>query len=212
MIRKLMPIQQTLANFQACIADCGDLIASAHNQTAQGAFTFSAKNREQITMAAFLNLFIGWEEFLEASFNDFLMGEATLSGRLPVRYVSPPTREHSAAMIVHVGKYFEFSNHESVKKAASLFFKDGNPYHTTISMITQELSEIKIIRNSCAHTSKTTRSNFENLALRLLGNQVPNLTPYILLTAQHPRSTPRTTVYEYYKNTLLASAHLIATG
>ena len=93
-----MAISQSLADFQASLAQCDTLIANAHKVDAAGANLFPPTDREQITVAAFLNLFIAWEEFIEASVTDFMMGDAALGGTNPVRYVLPTTREHSNRM------------------------------------------------------------------------------------------------------------------
>lgn len=207
-----MPIGQSLANFQTSLAQCDNLIANAHTTNAGGAHHFTPRDREQITVAAFLNMFIAWEEFIEAAICDYMMGEATVGGNQPVRYVSPPDRDHSGKMVIHTNRYFDYANHESVKKLAKLFFATGYPFETPINSLTQELSDLKIMRNACAHMSSTTKIALEGLALRIFGNPQPGISVYQMLTALDPRTNPRVTVYAAYRDKLLVAAGLVAQG
>lgn len=207
-----MPIAQSLANFQAQVAQCDSLIASAHTVQVGGALHFALLDRQQITVAAFLNMFIAWEEFMEASIGDFMMGEPTLSGTAPVRYVAPPSRDHSGKMVIHMHRYFDFAHHENVKKLAKLFFDAGYPFDIPINSLTQELSDLKIMRNACAHMSSTTKAALEGLGLRIFGSPQAGITVYQMLTANDPRTNPQVTVYASYRDKLLVAAELVSMG
>jgi hypothetical protein len=207
-----MPIVQSLADFQARVAQCDNLIANAHAGLPGGLFHFTPRDREQITEAAFLNMFIAWEEFIEASIGDFMMGELTIAGNQPVRFVIPPSRDHSGKMVVHMNRYFDYANHENVKKLAKLYFDTGYPFDTPINSMTQELSDLKIMRNACAHMSSTTKAALEGLGLRIFGSPQSNISVYQMLTANDPRTNPVVTVYASYRDKLLVAAELIAQG
>ncbi|WP_146214424.1 hypothetical protein [Rhizobium sp. 11515TR] len=207
-----MAIANSLQEFQADVAQCDSLIANAHRADAVGVLLFTQRDREQITEAAFLNLFIAWEGFVEAAFSDFMMGDATVSGAQPAKYVSPPTREHSSKMVIHTNKYFDFSNHEAVKRLAKLYFDNGYPIDGPVSSIIAELGELKSIRNACAHISTTTTAALEGLANRILGQPQPGISVYRLLTMVDPRLQNNLTVYAGYRDKLLAAAALIAQG
>lgn len=207
-----MPIGQSLLAFQASVAQCDSLITNAHTVAAGGVFHFTLRDREQITVAAFLNMFIAWEEFIEASIGDFMMGEGTIGGNQPVRYIIPPTRDHSGKMVIHMNRYFDYANHENVKKLARLYFETGYPFDTPINSLTQELSDLRIMRNACAHMSSTTRVALEGLGLRIFGAPQAGITVYQMLTAEDPRTNPRVTVYAGYRDKLLVAAELIAQG
>jgi hypothetical protein len=206
-------IGQSLADFQASLVQCDSLIANAHRVDAAGANVFTPRDREQITVAAFLNLFIAWEEFIEASITDFMMGDTTANGVNPVRYVAPTSREHSTEMVVHTLRYFDYANHDNVRKLAKLYFSDGYPFETPLSSINDELAALKTIRNACAHLSSTTRTALEGLATRILGQPQPGISVYRLLTTIDPRVQGNaTTVYAAYRDKLLTAATLIAQG
>ena len=207
-----MPIAHSLSDFQARVAQCDSLIATAHTTQAGGILHFTPRDREQITEAAFLNMFIAWEEFIEASIADFMMGELTIAGRQPGRFVTPQSRDHSERMVVHMNRYFDYANHENVKKLAKLYFDTGYPFDTPINSLTQELSDLKIMRNGCAHMSSTTKAALEGLALRIFGSPQAGITVYQMLTANDPRTNPIVTVYASYRDKLLVAAVLIAQG
>lgn len=207
-----MPITQSLTAFQARVTQCDSLVESAHAVLADGQFHFTILDRAQITEAAFLNMFIAWEEFVENSIGDFMMGEATVSGHMPVRYVNPPSRDHSGKMVLHMGRYFDYANHEHVKKLARLYFDTGYPFDTPINSLTQELSDLKIMRNACAHMSSTTKAALEGLGLRVFGSPQAGVTVYQMLTANDPRTNPNVTVYASYRDKLLVAAELISQG
>lgn len=207
-----MPIAHSLVAFQSNVAQCDSLIANAHTVAAGGALHFTPRDREQITVAAFLNMFIAWEEFIEASIGDFMMGEATIGGSQPVRFVSPPTRDHSGKMVIHMNRYFDYANHDNVKKLARLYFETGYPFDTPINSLTQELSDLKIMRNACAHMSSTTKVALEGLGLRIFGSPQAGITVYQMLTANDPRTNPTVTVYASYRDKLLLAAELVAQG
>lgn len=207
-----MPIGQSLANFQANLAQCDSLIANAHTTNATGHQHFTVRDREQITVAAFLNMFIAWEEFIEAAVSDYMMGDATMSGNFPMRYVTPPSREHSTKMVIHTGRYFDYANQENVKKLVKLFFDTGYPFETAINSMTQELSDLKTMRNACAHMSSTTKTTLESLAVKIFGNPQPGISVYQMLTATDPRTNPKVTVYAAYRDKLLLGAGIIAQG
>ena len=101
-----MPLTPVLAEFNACIVQCENLIASAHRTDASGVALFTALDREQITISAFLNMVIGWEKFLEASLAVLMTGGTTLGGAAPVRYVSPPTEDAARDLIIGVMRIF----------------------------------------------------------------------------------------------------------
>jgi hypothetical protein len=207
-----MPIAQSLATFQAEVAQCDSLIISAHQTDAVGNVLFSQRDREQITVAAFLNLFIAWEGFVEAAMTDFMMGDATTNGNQPVRLVTPTTREHAVKMVIHIGRYFDYANHDNVRKIANLYFDTGYPFEVPIKSIIAELSELKTMRNACAHISSSTQTALEALATRIMGQPQPNITIYQLLTMLKPHGQGNITIFASYRDVLLIAANLIAVG
>lgn len=206
-----MPLANILAEFKASVAQCDGLIASAHRNDAAGAPLFPVGEQQQITIAAFLNMFIAWETFLEASLAEFMLGNPTLKGTNPLRYVTPPTVELAKAIVIHVRDYFDYGNHGYVKKIVDAYFRDGYPFQPHLDGLIGDLSDLRTMRNSAAHISSTTQAALEGLALRVLKAPSLGITLYTLLMKNDP-DIAGNTIYVSYRDKLLLAAELIAQG
>ncbi len=207
-----MPIAGAVATLEAKAAQCDALIASAHRVDAGGVSMFPAADRNMITVAAFLNLFVAWEEFLETAMSQFMFGTPTLSGNAPVRYAAPPDIEAAKRMLIGTNKYFDFANHELVRKMAALYFQNGYPFEPHLSAIATDLADLRTMRNASAHLSSTTQRALESLAQRIFGVPRPGISLYAMLTAVDPRATAGATVFADARDKLLTTAQLIAHG
>jgi hypothetical protein len=207
-----VPLILVLAEFKVCISQCESLIVSAHRTDANGSSLFALLDQQQITIAAFLNLFIAWEKFLETSLTNLMIGEATLSGTPPVRYVSPQTLDAAREMVIGVMRYFDYANHDNMRKMVKLYFERGYPYEPHLSAILSDLADLRTMRNASAHITSTTQTPLESLAMRISGRPMPGIDLYQLLTMIDPQSATGGTVFETYKNKLIVTAELIAQG
>lgn len=208
-----MAVDQILVDFKGSVTQCDSLIANAHQTNgAGGSFLFSAVDRQQITVAAFLNLFIAWEAFLESLLSEFMTGSLTTNGNAPVRYVSPPHPQAAREFVVGVRPYFDYGNHDNVRKVIRMFFQNGYPFEPHLSGIFSELSDLRTMRNASAHISSTTQTALESLALRIFGQPQAGIGLYQLLTMIDPRSAANETVFLAYKNKLVVTAELISSG
>lgn len=207
-----MPIAGAVAAFTAKAAQCDSLIASAHRLDPAGAFIFPPAERELITVAGFLNLFVAWEEFLETTISQFMIGTPTLSGAAPVRYATPPSVVSAKRMLVGTNRFFDYASHEPVRKMVALYFQNGYPFEPHLSAIVTDLGDMKTMRNASAHFSSTTQVPLEALAQRIFGAPRPGITLYAMLTAVDPRSAAGATVFAEARDKLLTTAQLIAQG
>ena len=207
-----MPIARILTEFQASVGQCESLIANAHKTYAGGEAIFPDIDRDQITRAGFLNLFIAWEFFLESSLAELMIGAATNSGNFPVRYVSPPSAEAARALLKGTRSYFDYGNHQNMILIVKLLFEEGYPYEPHLSAIYSDLDDIRTMRNSSAHISSTTQAALDALALRIFGGPQVSINLYQLLTSIDPRSAGGETVFVTYKNKLTVTAELISEG
>lgn len=207
-----MPLVDTLNAFKAEITQCDDLIVHVHGLDGAGNPILPPLDRKQVTVAAFLNIFIAWETFLESAFAAYMTGEPTMTGRMPVCYVSPPNTDVAKAMVIGTQRYFDYGNHENVKKMARMFFQNGDPFEPHISALIGDLADLRTMRNSSAHITSTTQTALESLALRLFGAPRPGIDLYQLLTSNDPRSLGGVTILAAYRDKLLAGATLIAQG
>lgn len=206
-----MPLAQILADFQADAAQCDNLIANAHQNNLGGASLLPKIDQQQITVAAYLNLFVAWESFLEFTIAELMTGATTINGTLPVRYAIPPTKALARNMLIGTNRYFDYANHEFVLKIVNLYFQGGYPFENHLSSAVPDLADMRIMRNSSAHISSTTQVGLQALALRLIGPPPANIKLYDLLMANVP-GKPGQTVYTIYRDKLLALATVIATG
>lgn len=206
-----MPIAQALADFKAGVLRCDNLIANAHKLDANGSPFMPEIDRQQVTVAAFLNFFIAWESFLETTLAELLRGSPTMNGAAPVKYASPPDTDSAKKMVIGTILYFDYGNQEKFRKIAEIYFRNGEPFQPHLNAIFTDLQELRTMRNSSAHISSSTQTALEGLSLRLLARPSPGITLYQLLTAQNPQSAGQT-VFETYKAKLIVTAELIAQG
>jgi hypothetical protein len=201
-----------LNKFKSDVAQCDSLIANAHRTGADGNPLFPAIDREQITVAAFLNMFKAWEAYLESSVAELMIGTPTMSGTAPTKYISPLCLNTARKLVIGVMKFFDYGNHDLFKKLTLMYFENGYPFEPHISAIFSDLGDLRTMRNASAHIASTTQTALESLAVRLFSQPKPNITSYQLLTANDPQSSSGSTIFSSYKDKLLVTAELIATG
>ncbi|MBK6868402.1 MAG: hypothetical protein IPG98_10930 [Burkholderiales bacterium] len=199
-----MSLTISLATFKQSLTQSEQIAALAHG----AATTFPAFAIEKITVGSFLEAYKAWEEFLESSLALYMMGEACLDGSLPARFSTPPTSDHAKNMLRGPSRFFDYANPDFVRSAAALHFDTGAPFEPHLRAITQDLHDLRTIRNASAHITSTTQAALDALAQRILTTPPPNVSVYALLTANHP-SLPPNTVYSYYIATLKTTAELI---
>jgi hypothetical protein len=209
-----VPLAVVLQTFQDAVTQCDSLVKNAHGlHPTTNQPLLPQIDREQITVGAFLNMFIAWETFLESAFAEYMTGQPTINGAPPiVKYVSPLTTADASAMLIAGQRFFDYSNHDRVRAVAQLFFQNGYPFEPGIAGAFTDLSDMKTMRNASAHISTSTQRSLESLAQRIFTTPQPSIKLYDLLTTVHPVSTMGETVFLIYKQRLEAAAALIATG
>jgi hypothetical protein len=207
-----LPLAPILADFNSEVGQCDSLIANAHKNDVGGAPILPSLDRQQITVAAFLNLYVAWETFLERSLVELMIGAPTLSGRVPVKYVFPAGPNAARAFVIGINRYFDYGNQDYFKKIVAMYFENGYPYEPHLSSITSELSDLRTMRHASAHITSTTQTALEGLAQRIFTAPQPGITLYNLLTRNDPRSLTAETVFFTAKTTLVVAAQLIANG
>lgn len=206
-----MTLQVTLADFQIASNQCAALVADAHQTDHTGIPRFPVPSQKQITTAAFLNLFIAWESFLEDAILKLMTGLPTISGQAPLRYVNPLTTDSARDIMVGTTRFFDFGNIDHVKKIVVLYFHNGAPFEPYLSAASPDITDIRTVRNASAHITTSTQRQLETLAQRLLSTPKPGIDVYQLLIASDPKA-PGSTIFATYQNKLLTVAHLIANG
>lgn len=207
-----MTLLQILDRFAAASRQCNALISNAHQMDVNGEHLLPQLDREQISSAALLNLFLSWEAFLESSFVSLMLGYPTISGTSPTRFVCPQDEEHAKRLLVGWNRYFDFGNLDIVRKIAPIYFRCGYPFEPHLGSVYSELQDMRTMRNASAHLTSTTQAALESLALRVFGEPRPGIVLYELLTSIDPRSETGGTIFSEYKIKLEAAADLIAQG
>jgi hypothetical protein len=141
-----------------------------------------------------------------------MSGEATLSGALPTKYVAPPNPSAARAMVIGINRYFDYANHDYVRRVATMYFQSGYPFEPHLSSISTDLADLRTLRNASAHLSSTTQAALEALAQRIFATPRPGIDLYTVLTAIDPRSQNGNTVLAEAREKLLTAAELITLG
>ena len=207
-----MSLSNDLAGFQTSVRQCENLIANAHKTDTAGNAFLPDVDRQQITVAGFMNMFIAWETFLESSLVALMTGASTIGGNTPTRYVLPPTLEAARNLVIGINRYFDYANHQNLIKMVNQYFMDGYPYEPHLSAIHSDLDDLRTMRNASAHISSTTQAALGALFLRIFGAPSGRIKLYNLLTSIDPRSPNGATVFVTYKIKLLVTAELISKG
>ena len=207
-----MPVSAALAAFEADVIQCERLIANAHGVDVAGVPILPEIDRRQITVAAFLNFFIAWERFLEEMVGVLLVGNPTRNGIHPVKYASPPDMVRAKALLVGPNRYFDYGNQEIFRKVVRLYFDGGAPFEPHLTGVTQDLADMRTIRNSCAHITSTTQTALDALAGRLLGSPQLNIEVYDLIVSLDPRGPAGQSIFSMYKDKLVVAAQLMSDG
>jgi hypothetical protein len=207
-----LPVATAVLAFQSAVAQCDSLIANAHKTDGTGVSVLPELDRRQITVAAFLNMFIAWETFLEATASALLSGAPTTNGTHPAKLASPASIDDARRMFIGVNRYFDYGNHQHFCKMIEIYFVQGRPFQPHLNAIQSALDDLRTMRNACAHVTSTTQSGLESLAIRLLARPSPGIAVYDLLTATDPKTTGTGTIFQTNRDLLLATAALISIG
>lgn len=207
-----MSLIQTLSEFQSNATQCENLIANAHQTDPSGTPLLPLLDQQQITVAAFLNLFVAWETFLEDSLTKLMIGLSTISGQTPTRFVIPPDTQSAKLIVIGTQRYFDYANLDNMRKIVNLYFKNGYPFEPHLSSVQSDISDLRTMRNAAAHITSTTQTALESLAQRILRTPQPGIILYTLLTSIPPGSPSGNTVFAESKGKLDTIATLIAQG
>ena len=118
---------------------------------------------------SFLKVMTSWEELLERTFIEYLVGAKTLGKYKPMPRVGTADSKNTAYRLLSrdinftIGKnYLNLSNPKWVSKAADLFFTD-HPYEILLSR-SDLIIRASHIRNHIAHTSTKSKADFTKAA------------------------------------------------
>ena len=154
------------------------LISDVHVLDGSGQYLRPLAERELITDACFLRIFVALEEFLEATFAYYLTGGTSTAAWSPVTYAIPPTLEHAHRMFIGMRPFMDWSTPDNVRQLAHLYFENGEPFATPLASAAQYLKNMKTVRNATAHVSRTTQAALDAVHSQWTGTPTVGTTVY----------------------------------
>lgn len=124
---------------------------------------------------AFLSVLAGWEEFVEVSFIRYLAGSKTRNGYAPkLRIGGCESLGHAYEILSGqlnfdpTRRYMNWTSFQSVIEKAGLFFENAEPFSRVTSQEISKINDANKVRNRVAHGSQKSKTDFRNVALRML--------------------------------------------
>jgi hypothetical protein len=164
---------------------------------------------------AFAILFTAWEQFLENAFERYVVDAplASFRSRHRVLVVDVDTTHD---LIRGARKYVDWADPGSVRERAKVFFKNGEPFESVLSAVSDDLTKMRMIRNRCVHFSQHAADQYQKMIRKVFGSgkHLPpgrlllNAPPKGLSSASHAQTYG--TVFQLYKEILsTASSQII---
>lgn len=130
----------------------------------------------RIVALAFMNLVVGWEDFVEACFVRYLAGSDSPNGWTPkLRLSACSSLDHAYALTAGTAnfdrtkQFLNWSSWPEVESRAEVFFVGGKPFTRLSTGQKQRLKDSQIIRNRVAHSSTKCREDFKRVAKQFRG-------------------------------------------
>jgi len=171
------------------IADASKLVQAVHALDGAGQYSKSLYEREVVTSACFLNIFIALEEFFEQSFGHYAMGKMSTAKWRPSKYARPPSQTHAQAMFIGFQRFMDWSTPDRVVALAKLYFANGEPFVVPVNSALSHLQMMKTVRNATAHMSLTTQASLDAVYSRWSGMPLVGSTPYGMLMSVKPSTS-----------------------
>lgn len=182
------------------IAAVQTLVSTVHSVDPKLRYERGLAERELVTTACFLKMFIALEEFFEASFAHYATGRMSTERWRPSKYARPPSLDHAHAMLTGTQRWVDWSTPEKIIKLADLFFVAGEPFQVPVKSSYEHLMSMKTVRNSTAHNSRTTQAALDGLHTRWTAVPAQGVTTYKMLLATN--ATTADTFYQASESTV----------
>lgn len=143
--------------------------------------------RDMVVKQAFLSVFTEWEHFLENATVAYALGEVSIAGFAPTKYVSPLDEDHANQLIKGTSTYPDWTKMELVIKIEKAFFENGEPFVSAIQGFQSKYNEIKKVRNVIVHNSVKSRDEFNSLVRTALRAASVGISPVEFLLSQKNR-------------------------
>lgn len=140
--------------------------------------------RDLVVKQAFVSVFTEWEHFLENATIAYALGEQSIAGGTPTKYVSPLDQDHANQLIKGASAYPDWSKMEVVLNLERAFFEDGEPFTSAIQGFKSKYNEMKKVRNVIVHNSLKSRDEFDTLVRNALRAAAVGITPVDFLLSK----------------------------
>jgi hypothetical protein len=134
---------------------------------------------KKIFSLAFLDVLVGWEDFIAACFIRYLAGAKAPSGYCPtLRTGECESIKHAYEVLSGIEgfdpskKFLRWSSWNEILQKAKIYFEYGEPFSSVTDQERQRLNDAFIIRNRVVHSSEKCRHDFKRIARQHLG--IPN--------------------------------------
>ncbi len=198
--------------FHMVCTGCLDLlrasIALNEQKVQAGDYIYTDRMHFAFIDGLFVNLFTGWEHFIEDTFVSYSMGAVSANGIPTTRYIIPKDENHAYAILSGDKDYPDWTDHKKIVRLGSNSF-DPSPYRV-LPEFGQQLLNIKKIRNAISHASKDSQSKFDTLMRDEFGFLPVGITPSkFLLGIKNIRGRSPQTYFGYYTSCLKSIADAI---
>lgn len=214
-----MPVKiyKARSKFERSIADEKAFVESLINLRRKSSgryYSVPKKRKEKLCESSFLVLFTAWEDFLESTFENYLVLGAQCVPPIKIKaHFDNQTLAHE--IICGERNYVDWVMANDVKKRALIYFKDGEPFKTALDLSKKDLEKMRILRNEIAHQSAHSKKKFNSMVREIYGSgRANNAGGFLLSVPPSSFNLPGSTkvfssIFEYFADILLATSSLI---
>lgn len=162
------------------IDDAADFFSRANSARHQSIErkAFTTAQREWCAEHTLLKLTVGAECFLEQALGAYVIGERAPSGYRPRRIRRINASLPEALRIFRGDRDFVgWITPGQVIKRAEGWLRNGEPFSSALSPVSQVLGYVRLMRNSIAHESESAQDQFLDRTRALYGALAPNTSP-----------------------------------
>lgn len=125
------------------------------------------RQAQKIVALCFMDIVIGWEDFIESCFIRYLAGSTSPNGYKPTLRCGCAESIHHAYQLASgrsdfkIGSnYLQWQTHKDVVETAKVFFEKGEPFSLLTQLQKDRLLDATKIRNRVAHASEKCKKDF----------------------------------------------------
>lgn len=205
----LKPILQRFMQEEKRVTDLANRSAHFHEARSGSIKVITSQDHNLIVEICFLSFMLEWEIFIEDTFSRFLCGGDRFTRPHPqltgARFNSI---ENAKQQLLGKRGYVRWIDPNETTRLATQYFLNGEPFSTPYRIASQELDEVRIIRNRIGHSSTSADSIFMTMIRAKYGYTPRGMTPGRFLLDKLPNSQVENQ-YNYYTQKLLRVAQLI---